>query len=115
MILAVSIVTAVLALVLILVTLVQMLYMDTVRVRARELPFLELFRSGWDERIGLKPDEGILTFSLLKHSILALLGALFYQIAGGLLEACLFAWGAMLILTYIVPQFLYRRTSGQWF
>jgi putative hemolysin len=115
MILAVSIVTAVLALVLILVTLVQILYMDTVRVRARELPFLELFRSGLDERIGLKPDEGILTFSLVKHTILALLGALFFQLTGGLLEACLFAWASMLVLTYIIPQFLYRRTTGQWF
>ena len=64
------------ALLLVHVTLVQMLYMDTVRLRARELPFLEMFRSGFDERLGLKPDEGILTFSLVKHTMLALLGAL---------------------------------------
>ena len=69
-------------LLLVLVTLVQMLYMDTVRLRARELPFLELFRSGVDERLGLKPDEGILTFSLVKHTMLALLGALFYRVTG---------------------------------
>ncbi|HYP09229.1 MAG TPA: hemolysin family protein [Bryobacteraceae bacterium] len=112
---AVIVVTLVLGLVLILVTLVQMLYMDTVRVRAKELPFLELFRSGLDERIGLKPDQGILTFSLVKHTILALLGGLFYQITGGLLEALLFAWSTMLVLTYIVPQYLYRRTTGRWF
>ena len=115
MIIAVAIVTVLLGLVLVLVTLVQILYMDTVRVRARELPFLELFRSGLDERIGLKPDDGILTFSLVKHTILALLGAFFYHMTGGLLEACLFAWAMMLVLTYIVPQFLYRRTTGGWF
>ena len=85
------------------------------RLRAKELPFLELFRSGIDERLGLKPDEGILTFSLVKHTILALMGALAYRITGSLLEACLFSWVAMLALSYIVPQFLYRRTSGQWF
>jgi putative hemolysin len=103
------------ALLLIHVTLVQMLYMDTVRLRARELPFLELFRNGLDERLGLKPDEGILTFSLVKHTLLALLGALTYQLTGSLWEACLTAWAAMLVLTYIVPQFLYRRTTGKWF
>jgi CBS domain containing-hemolysin-like protein len=105
----------VLALILVLVTLVQMLYMDAVRVRPRELPFLELFRGGVDERIGLKPDAGILTFSLVKHTILALLGALFFQIAGRFPEAALLSFATMLILTYMVPQYLYRRTSGQWF
>jgi CBS domain containing-hemolysin-like protein len=112
---AVVIVTFVLALILILVTLVQMLYMDAVRVRPRELPFLELFRGGLDERIGLKPDAGILTFSLVKHTILALLGALFFQIVGRFPEAALLSFATMLILTYMIPQYLYRRTSGQWF
>ena len=109
------IVAVVLGLLLLLVTLVQMLYLDTVRLRAKELPFLELFRSGVDERLALKPDEGILTFSLVKHTILALMGALAFRITGSLLEACLFSWVAMLALTYIIPQFLYRRTGGQWF
>lgn len=104
-----------LGILLIIVTLVQMLYMDTVRVRPRELPFLELFRNNLSEQLGLKPDEGILTFSLVKHTILALMGALLYRLTGGLLEACLISWAAMLGLTYIVPQFLYRRTSGDWF
>ncbi len=112
---AVLIITFALAIVLVLVTLVQMLYMDTVRLRARELPFLELFRGGVDERLGLKPDEGILTFSLVKHTILALLGALFFRVDGSLLEACLMSWAAMLAFSYIVPQLLYRRTSGSWF
>ena len=112
---AVATVTFVLALVLVLVTLVQMLYMEAVRVRPRELPFLELFRGGLDERIGLKPDAGILTFSLVKHTILALLGALFFQIAGRFPEAAVLSFGTMLVLTYMVPQYLYRRTSGQWF
>jgi hypothetical protein len=52
-----SIVTLVLALVLVLVTPVQMLYMEAVRVRPRELPFLELFRGGLDERLGSNPTQ----------------------------------------------------------
>lgn len=115
MITALSVALPMLGVILILVTLVQMLYLDTVRLRARELPFLELFRNGMDERLGLKPDEGILTFSLVKHTLLALIGALFYALTGSLLEACLLSWGAMLSLTYVVPQLLYRRTKGEWF
>src|SRR3954451_25388151 len=112
---AALVVAIALGILLILVTLVQMLYMDTVRVRPRELPFLELFRNSLNVHLGLKPDEGILTFSLIKHSILAVMGAILYRLTGGWLEACLISWGAMLGLTYIVPQFLYRRTSGAWF
>jgi CBS domain containing-hemolysin-like protein len=112
---AVILISIFLGLVLILATLVQMVYMDNVRVRAKELPFLELFRNGLDEKLGLKPDAGILTFSLVKHTILALLGALAFQIAGRLFEALVIAWVSMLVLTYFVPQFLYRRTSGRWF
>lgn len=112
---AIYVISFALSLLLIHVTLVQMLYMETVRLRPRELPFLEMFRGGIDERLGLKPDEGILTFSLVKHTILALIGALTYRLSGSLLEACLLAWAAMLLLTYIVPQFLYRRTNGSWF
>ena len=54
-----------------LVTLVQMLYMDTVRLRAQGIAVSGAVRSGMAERLGLKPDEGILTFSLVKHTILA--------------------------------------------
>ena len=119
---ALLVVAATMALLLVLVTLVQMLYMDSVRVRAREIAFLELFRETISETIGLKADDGILTFSLIKHSLLALLGVAFLAFATGspmtgldLAEGVGFSWLAMLASCYIVPQFLYRRTSGQWF
>jgi putative hemolysin len=109
-------------LLLVLVTLVQMLYMDSVRLRPREVDFLELFRTRISDRIGLKADDGILTFSLVKHTLLALLGAVFAVLAAGdtfgigdFFEAAAMSWLAMLISSYIVPQMLYRRTSGEWF
>ena len=43
--LALFVVTPLMAVLLTLVTVVQMLYMDSVRVRAREIVFLELFGS----------------------------------------------------------------------
>ncbi|MBC7925806.1 MAG: HlyC/CorC family transporter [Bryobacteraceae bacterium] len=120
MIIALSLAALVMAMLLVLVTLVQMLYMDSVRVRAREIAFLELFRERVSERIGMRADDGILSFSLIKHSLLALLGVVFMFFAGefGLaqfLEAAALSWLTMLISSYVIPQSLYRRTSGEWF
>src|SRR4051794_9166711 len=107
---------------LIQVTLVQILYMDSVRLRRRDLPFLELFREQISERIGLKVDDGILTFSIVKHSLLVLLGVSFAFIAtdgepgiGYWFEAAALGWAAMLVSSYIIPQMLNRKTTGHWF
>jgi CBS domain containing-hemolysin-like protein len=113
--------TVLLAGALVLVTLVQMLYMDSVRLRTKDLTFLDLFREVINERMGLKADVGILTFSLIKHSVLAVLGVLtLYLTAAGtltwlvLLESLALTWLAMLVCAYLVPQLLYRRTKGKW-
>lgn len=106
---------------LVMVTLMQMLFMDSVRLRARDLPFLELFREVISDQIKMKADEGILAFSLVKHSLLASLGVVFVFLAADALtvvhffEALALSWLTMLACTYLIPQMLYRRTSGQWF
>ena len=105
-----------------LVTLVQMLYMESARLRSRDLPSLQFFKDTIEDRIGLKPESGILTFSLVKHSLLVFVGVLFMSISTlqdaftkqGLIEAFAFAWMTMLFGTYVVPQMLYRHTSGHW-
>lgn len=119
---AMLIAAALMGLLLILVTLVQMLYMDSVRVRAKDIDFLDLFRESVSDRMGLKADDGILTFSLIKHTLLAMLGVAFVFLTaeGGLdlatlAEASLLTWLSVLVAAYIVPQALYRRTSGRWF
>lgn len=109
-------------LLLILVTLVQMLYMESARLRSRDLPCLQFFKDTIEDRIGLKPESGILTFSLVKHSLLVVVGVLFMANSTtqdaftkqGLIEAFVFAWLAMLFSTYLVPQVLYRHTAGKW-
>jgi len=119
-----GIVALTMALLLVLVTLVQMLYMDSVRVRAQENVFLELFRGGISDRIDLKTDDGILTFSLVKHSLLATLGVVYVFFAhepgaplspGSLAEAALLSWLTTMVSCYVIPQMLYRKTTGQWF
>lgn len=111
-----------LAMLLCLVTLVQLLYMESLRLRSRDLPLLQLFKEKLEDRIGAKSNEGALAFSLVKHSSLLLLGLLIYAIQAGnrvqvwqnLLESALFSMLAMLSLTYVIPQMLYRNTGGDW-
>jgi CBS domain containing-hemolysin-like protein len=110
------------ALLLALVTLVQMLYMESARLRSRELPALQFFEEKLEDRLGLKTENGTLSFSLIKHSLVVLLGVLFMSISTwedafskqSLIEAFAFAWISMLASTYVVPQLLYRHTSGHW-
>ena len=118
----ISICAVIAALVLTLVTVVQMLYLDSLRLRAKETPTLQLFRSDLDERIGLRAEAGVLTFSLMKHSLLASLGAISLVLASfrecvsfaTFAEAAGASWAGMILFAYIIPQYLYRRTSGRW-
>ena len=110
------------AVLLTLVTLIQMFYMDTSRLRARDLPALQFFRETLEGRIGLKAEIGTLSFSLVKHTLVIFIGVLYPSIymredvtsKQRFLEAFAFAWVTMILTTYILPQLLYRHTSGRW-
>jgi len=105
-----------------LVTLMQLLYMESQRLMARDLPALEFFKDKLEDLIGLPVDRGALTFSLIKHTLLLVIALCF--LAAHLrdtapswevfLEAALPAWLTMLAATYVVPQLIYRKTSGTW-
>ncbi len=104
------------------VSYVQLLYLESLRLLKRETPSLEYFREHLEDRIGLDTERGSLAFSLIKHVLLVLVGVLYLC---GLLrpeappwQSVLEAIGcgclAMLVSTYFVPHFLYRRTKGLW-
>lgn len=122
MIWAVFAVGVLLTAVLVLTTLVQMLYLESLRLRTRDLPALQLFKADLEARLGFETEAGALRFSLIKHSALPLLGVT--VLAGGCLsgplsppiiaEAVVFALLIMLASSYVVPQVLYRRTTGTW-
>ena len=104
------------------VSFVQLLYLESLRLIRREVPALEFFRETLMSQIGLEPETGSMAFSLVKHSLLFLLGV-FYLCAlvrpdvpnwQSCLEAVGCAFLAMLIGTYLLPLFLFRRTSGAW-
>jgi len=105
-----------------LASFVQLLYLEALRLRARERPALEHFKQVLAGRLGMDYERGALSFSLLKHSSLVLLGSLSLAIAlngesgeaGSVLGAFLGGWGAMLAAAYVAPQLLYRRTQAAW-
>ncbi len=115
------------------VSFVQLLYTQALRLRAREQDALLLFKEQLEPRIGLKLDEGALVFSIFKHGLLCLLAILVFasfehpsptlplpellprlSIAGIMAEAILLSFVLMLLLAHVFPQVLYRRTSAAW-
>jgi CBS domain containing-hemolysin-like protein len=107
---------------LVLVTFVQMLYLESLRLRSRDLPSLKFFKETLEDRIGLKTEDGAGSFSVIKHTLLALLGVGFLAgFSAGyrwtvqtFLEAIVSAWITMIVAAYAAPQVLYRRTEGSW-
>ncbi|HSW48603.1 MAG TPA: CBS domain-containing protein, partial [Bryobacteraceae bacterium] len=104
------------------VTFVQVLYLESLRLRTRGLAALTFFKEEIQDRIGLRSERGALAFSLIKHTLIVLAGVLAFGVTSGrndspwaaLLEACLVAWLILLGAAYVVPQVLYRKTQGRW-
>jgi putative hemolysin len=105
-----------------LVTCVQLLYLESLRLRTRDLPSLEFFKETLQDKLGLKTEQGADAFSLVKHTLLVLLGIFYFAsftdgepwYATVFWQAVLIAWGAMMLVSYALPQLLYRRSSGRW-
>ncbi len=105
-----------------LAAFVQLLYQESMRLRARDVPALEYFKEELEQRIGLKPEEGLLAFSMLKHSLLVGVGltATLHMVSTGpvswKLTAEAFALGLLLMFAgaYLGPHLLYRATGARW-
>ncbi len=102
------------------VTCIQVLYLEALRIHARELPSLEYFKETLEPRIGLTTERGAMTFSIVKHVGLAVTGGLIFTIAVGgtslsqaLAAACILAGAFTIVGTYIIPQIIYRRSGGR--
>jgi magnesium and cobalt exporter, CNNM family len=117
-----SLALVVLSLLLIFASYIQLLYLESLRLLRRETRSLAHFREEIQPRLAYETDQGALRFSLLKHLSLPLVGVFVYCLitrpAVGqwqiLLESLGLSVVVMVITTYVVPQFLYRRLSGHW-
>jgi CBS domain containing-hemolysin-like protein len=113
---------AVLSVLVIFFTSMQAFYLEAMRLRTRDLPSLQYFKSDLEPRIRLGSEDGVLTFSLWKHTCLLLTAVLvLVQVIDhdgltlpGLLEAIAGSWLLMLFCAYLIPQLLFRRTSAHW-
>jgi CBS domain containing-hemolysin-like protein len=122
MILAVALATLVSIPLLGLVTFVQLLYLESLRLRTRDFRSLEFFKETLEDKLGLKTEDGAGAFSLIKHTLLVLLGIFYFAwFADGepwhaavFWQAALAVWLTMVAVAYALPQFLYRRTTARW-
>ena len=104
-----------------LTTFVQLLYMESMRLRAHSCASLDFFKETVEERIGLRDEDGALAFSLLKHGCLLALGAVLYAISlrgvttamwQAMLETLLLGGFGLLGTAYIIPQLLFAKLRG---
>jgi putative hemolysin len=122
MILFSSLALAALALVILLISTVQQLYLESQRLRMRDVPMQQFFRATLEQRLGFSIERGSLAFSLIKHFGLLLSGVLVLAFAVddgrmsalAILEAACSGWVFMFLFAYLIPTLLYRRTSGEW-
>ena len=105
-----------------LVTCAQLLYLESLRLRTRDLPSLQFFKETLQDKLGLKTEQGADAFSLVKHTLLVLLGIFYFaSFTDGqpwdpevFWQAVLTVFAAMVLVSYALPQLLYRRTSARW-
>jgi CBS domain containing-hemolysin-like protein len=113
----------VLALLTVLFTTIQTFYLESMRLRTRELPSLAWFREVLEPKLKARStEEGATTFSLWKHTCLVVMGVLVltevtgFGVLSGLDVAE--ALGAAVLLmafsAYLVPQVIYERSSCHW-
>ncbi|MFZ5926342.1 MAG: hemolysin family protein [Acidobacteriota bacterium] len=98
---------------------VQLLYLESLRLRTRETPALVYFKERLQDELGYETEKGAFVFSFIKHTLLVLCGALLVLVSRGAgwlarLEPAAAAWLVMVIASYVLPQMLYRRSSGRW-
>jgi len=58
----------------VLFTVVQTMFVESSRLRTRELPALQFFKSEFEDRLGIHSEHGAMTFSVWKHACLVLCG-----------------------------------------
>jgi CBS domain containing-hemolysin-like protein len=115
MIYALPIAIGIISVVLTLSSFVQLLYLQSLRLRPRDLASLEFFKETLEDRLGFESDVGATCFSLVKHTSILLLGLLYlYAFGLVLLESFAFAWLSLMAFAYVAPHILYRRTEARW-
>jgi len=120
MILLLTVAALLMTFIIVLVTWVQVMYQESLRLRSREVPSLQYFKESIEPEIGLETERGALTFTVVKHTGLGIVGCLTLAITSSgagwgeaLLGACLLTTLVAIVGAELVPQILFRKSSGQ--
>jgi CBS domain containing-hemolysin-like protein len=120
MILLLTIAALLMTFIIVLVTWVQVMYQESLRLRSREVPSLQYFKESIEPEIGLDTERGALTFTVVKHTGLGIVGCLSVAITSSgaewweaLLGACLLTALVAIVGAELVPQILFRKSSGR--
>ena len=106
----------------VLTSLVQTLYHESMKLRMRPIPAVEFFKDTLEDKLGQTPEHGFLAFSLIKQMVVVLFGLevllLLDATGAGFWESALEASGiavALLFLTcHLIPTLLVRKTECHW-
>ena len=109
--LALTLVIIFLALLLGLVTFVQVLYLESLRLRTRDFPAIKFFKETLEDKIGFPTEDGAGSFTLVKHTAILLIAVLYFLVfADGqawtwqeVLETVVSAWLTMIVMAYVLP------------
>lgn len=120
--LALVILIAALSVLLGLVTFVQLLYLESLRLRTRDLPAIKFFRETLEDKIGFQTEDGAGSYTLVKHTTILLIGILYFLVFADsqpwtwivVLETVAASWLTMIVTAYVLPQVIYRRTAARW-
>src|ERR1700722_3926818 len=120
--LALAVLIAIFAALLGLVTFVQLLYLESLRLRTRDLPAIKFFRETLEEKIGFEKEDGAVLFSFVKHTPIVLLAVLYFLLfADGaawtwpvVWETVVASWLTMIATAKGLPHVLRRRRAAQW-
>jgi putative hemolysin len=117
---AFSIAALLAAIIVTVVTCVQLLYLESLRIRTRERPALDFFKQTLEAKLGLETERGSRIFSLIKHVGLTMIGCLTLAATWsstpgwqGLISAGVLAGFFTIVGTYIIPQIVYRKSTGE--
>jgi putative hemolysin len=97
-----------------LATAIQTCYLESLRLRKREQDALRFFEEHIEDELSERDEIGALAFSLWKHTLLVVLPVPVAALSGNFWLAAVYSFAAMLAFAYLLPQFLYRRTGGEW-
>jgi putative hemolysin len=120
--LAIAVVTLAAIPLLAVVTFVQVLYLESVRLRPRDLASIKFFKETLEDKLGMTTEHGAGVFSLIKHALMVLVGIGYFAWFtddqawrwSSFWQALVTAWLTLVAVTYALPQLLYRRTRAEW-